>query len=80
MPDFDGWSVLRTLKADSTTSHIPVVLASILDERNTGFSLGAADYLTKPVEKDNLLRSIQNLLGHPNGQVILTVEDDPELQ
>ena len=49
MPEFDGWSVLRALKAGPLTRGIPVVMASILDERNRGFSLGAADYLSKPV-------------------------------
>ena len=46
MPEMDGWSVLRTLKADPEVSKIPVVMASILDEKNKGFSLGAADFLS----------------------------------
>jgi CheY-like chemotaxis protein len=51
MPEMDGWSVLRTLKADPKVSDIPVIMASILDEKNKGFSLGAADFLSKPVQK-----------------------------
>ena len=80
MPEFDGWSVLRALKADSLTQSIPVVMASILDERNRGFSLGAADYLSKPVDKDSLLNSIEKFVGKASGQLILVVEDDPDLQ
>ena len=41
MPEMDGWSVLRTLKADDKVSHISVVMASIIDEKKKGFSLGA---------------------------------------
>ena len=80
MPEFDGWSVLRALKADSLTQGIPVVMASILDERNTGFSLGAADYLSKPVDRDSLLNSIEKFVGKASGQLIMIVEDDPDLQ
>ena len=47
MPEMDGWSVLRTLKADPEVSNIPVIMASILDEKSKGFSLGAADFLSK---------------------------------
>ena len=80
MPEFDGWSVLRALKADPLTQGIPVVMASILDERNRGFSLGAADYLSKPVDRDSLLNSIEKFVGKASGQLILVVEDDPDLQ
>ena len=80
MPEIDGWTVLRMLKADPSTEQIPVVMASILDERNRGFSLGASDYLSKPVDKDNLLKSIEKFVGQANGQLILVVEDDPDLQ
>ena len=80
MPEFDGWSVLRALKADPLTQGIPVVMASILDERNRGFSLGAADYLSKPVDRDSLLNSIERFVGSASGQLIMVIEDDPDLQ
>ena len=64
MPEMDGWSVLRTLKADPKVSNIPVIMASILDEKNKGFSLGAADFLSKPVQKEYLMKSIRNFLYH----------------
>ena len=80
MPEMDGWSVLRTLKADKEVAHIPVVMASIIDEKKKGFSLGAADYLSKPVERDRLIGSIGKLLGNKPGKVIMIVEDNEDLR
>ena len=80
MPGMDGWSVLRTLKANEETSSIPVIMASILDEKNRGFSLGAADYLSKPVERDRLVSSIEKLIGGGEGKTVLIIEDDDELR
>jgi len=80
MPEMDGWSVLRTLKADKEVAHIPVVMASIIDEKKKGFSLGAADYLSKPVERDRLIGSIGKLLGSKTGKVIMIVEDNEDLR
>ena len=56
MPGLDGWAILRKLKADPELSGIPVVMLTILDERNQGYALGAADYLTKPVDRLQLRR------------------------
>ena len=80
MPGMDGWSVLRSLKANEETSTIPVIMASILDEKNRGYSLGAADYLSKPVERDRLISSIEKLIGGGEGKTIFVVEDDCELR
>jgi signal transduction histidine kinase/ActR/RegA family two-component response regulator len=54
MPDMDGWSVLRALKADPALRDIPVVMLTMIDDRSRGYALGAADYLTKPVNRDQL--------------------------
>tara|TARA_B100001741_G_C16446279_1_gene548177 strand:- start:119 stop:1024 length:906 start_codon:yes stop_codon:yes gene_type:complete len=80
MPGMDGWSVLRTLKASEETANIPVIMASILDEKNRGFSLGAADYLSKPVERDRLISSIEKLIGSGDGKTVFIIEDDEELR
>jgi|GEM_PF-379024 len=80
MPGMDGWSVLRTLKASEETASIPVIMASILDEKNRGFSLGAADYLSKPVERDRLISSIEKLIGSGDGKTVFIIEDDDELR
>jgi signal transduction histidine kinase/ActR/RegA family two-component response regulator len=58
LPGKDGWEVLTTLKADPTTARIPVVVVSIVDERSKGLSLGAAEYLVKPVAREDLLRAL----------------------
>ena len=80
MPEMDGWSVLRTLKADPEVSNIPVIMASILDEKNKGFSLGAADFLSKPVQKEYLMKSIRNLTGDKENLKICIIEDDESLR
>jgi CheY-like chemotaxis protein/anti-sigma regulatory factor (Ser/Thr protein kinase) len=80
MPEMDGWSVLRTLKADPEVSDIPVIMASILDEKNKGFSLGAADFLSKPVQKEYLMKSIRNLIGNKDNLKICLIEDDDSLR
>src|SRR5262249_45750690 len=48
MPGMDGWAVLAALKSDPDTSQIPIIMATIVDDKSRGFALGAADYLTKP--------------------------------
>ena len=58
MPDLDGWSVLKALKADPELCDIPVVLVTIMRDRDLGFALGAADYLTKPFDREVLMRVV----------------------
>jgi CheY-like chemotaxis protein len=48
MPGMDGWAVLTTLKADAGLADIPVIMLTVVDDKNLGYALGAADYLTKP--------------------------------
>jgi len=59
MPEADGWSVLQALKADPRTEAIPVVICSVVRDRELGLALGAADYLTKPVSRADLLESLR---------------------
>ena len=49
MPDVDGWSVLAALKAEPDLAHIPVIMLTIVEDKNLGLALGADDYLTKPI-------------------------------
>ena len=49
----DGWDVLAGIKADPMTAGVPVVVVSMVDERGRGFALGAADYLVKPVSRED---------------------------
>jgi PAS domain S-box-containing protein len=74
MPDTDGWSVLKSLKSDERLKNIPVVMVSMVDDRSTGYTLGATSYLTKPVDRQQLLDTIGQHLG-VSGEV-LVLEDD----
>ncbi len=78
MPGLDGWTILRKLKADPELSGIPVVMLTILDERNQGYALGAADYLTKPVDRLQLRRVLAKYAsGLTEAQrTALLVDDD----
>ena len=76
MPQMDGWAVLAALKEDPVLAKIPVTILSIIEDRHIGFSLGASDYLTKPIERKNLLGVLDRLCGGTSGARILVVEDD----
>ncbi len=75
MPGMDGWSVLSKLKSDPATSSIPVIMVTMLQDRNLGFSLGASEFLTKPVNQEQLRQIILKLGGHPQDYT-LVVEDE----
>jgi len=77
MPGYDGWSVLSDLKADSETRDIPVVICSIVEDKERGFSLGAADYLLKPILQDELLNALDHLNGDGSIREVLVIDDDP---
>ncbi|MGH2447277.1 MAG: response regulator [Chloroflexota bacterium] len=79
MPGLDGWSVLSTLKGDAELSDIPVIMVSIVDEKNLGYSLGASDYLTKPIDRNRLL-AVLGKYCHTRETPILVVEDDPAVR
>jgi PAS domain S-box-containing protein len=76
MPGMDGWAVLTALKADPELAAIPVVMLTLVDQRNLGYALGAADYLTKPVERARLAAVLQRYRRESAGGVALVVEDD----
>ena len=61
LPKKDGWAVLTELKADPETSRIPVIVASIVDERARGLAMGASDYLLKPIRRDQLIESLRRV-------------------
>jgi len=78
----DGWHILAALKADPLLAQIPVLMLTIMDERNTGFALGAADYLTKPVDRRRLIEVVGRYCANGHGEHaasrdVLVVEDDP---
>jgi CheY-like chemotaxis protein len=76
MPSMDGWAVLTALKADSETADIPVVMLTIVDDKNMGFALGAADYFTKPIDWQRLGTALKKYRKPAADQTVLIVEDD----
>jgi signal transduction histidine kinase/CheY-like chemotaxis protein len=77
MPELDGWAVLRELKADTDLRSIPVVLVTILGDREMGYALGAADYLTKPIDPDALLGALGRFHAGDGEIPVMVVDDDP---
>jgi CheY-like chemotaxis protein len=61
LPDIDGWEILQRLKADPNTRSIPVMVVSIVDDRQLGMALGAVDYFVKPISREPLLEAIGRL-------------------
>jgi CheY-like chemotaxis protein/anti-sigma regulatory factor (Ser/Thr protein kinase) len=61
LPRLDGWQVLTELKADPVTAAIPVVIASVVDDRSRGLSLGADVYLLKPIRRDELVDALERV-------------------
>jgi PAS domain S-box-containing protein len=75
MPDMDGWSVLSALKSEEDLRDIPVVMVTIVEERDLGYALGAADYLTKPLNTERLTGVIGKYRDD-GGCSVLVIEDD----
>ena len=76
MPDMDGWSVLRALKADPILHDVPVVMLTIVDDKGKGYTLGATDYLTKPVDRNQLHKALARYYTSGEPCSVLLVEDD----
>jgi len=77
LPGIDGWEVLAQLKADPRTAPIPVIVVSMLDERGRGCALGAAEYLVKPVDKEQLLAAVYRAVAMPERKTVVAIDDDP---
>jgi CheY-like chemotaxis protein len=76
MPRLDGWAVLATLKSDAELRDIPVIIVTVLADRGIALSLGAAEFVTKPVDRARLAAVIrENVQG---SGTVLVIDDDPE--
>jgi CheY-like chemotaxis protein len=75
MPDLDGWTVLAAIKGDPHLADIPVVLVTIEDNRSRGYSLGATEYMTKPIDRERLISLLQDI-SSPSARKVLLVDDD----
>ncbi|MCJ2082062.1 response regulator [Methylobacterium sp. J-090] len=78
MPRMDGWSVLRTLRADPELGATPIIMVTVLDEQNLAFSLGATDYLQKPIEWGQLKTAMERFKPSENEGPVLIIDDDPD--
>jgi len=76
MSGMDGWSVLRVLKADPELHKIPVIMLTMIDDRTRGYSLGAVDYLTKPVDRELLRKTLSRYHCADAVCPVLLIEDD----
>jgi signal transduction histidine kinase/CheY-like chemotaxis protein len=76
MPGMDGWSVLSALKSDVDLSEIPVIVLTMVEDRNLGYTLGATDYLLKPIDRDRLSATLRKYSSLRDKEPILVVEDD----
>ncbi|TDI47421.1 MAG: response regulator [Acidobacteria bacterium] len=76
MPGMDGWEVLKTLKADPELREIAVIMMTNIDEKGTGYALGAAEYMTKPVDRARLVEVLKKFRDNASTRPVLVVEDD----
>ena len=75
MPHKDGWQVLHELKSDPLTRDVPVILLSIVDQKDLGYRLGAFDYLLKPFDREALVATLRRIAAPPCR--VLVADDDP---
>ncbi|MGD8977333.1 MAG: response regulator, partial [Gammaproteobacteria bacterium] len=77
MPGRDGWNVLRQLKSDPDLANIPVIMVTMVGDRNLGYALGADEFLTKPVDRSALAEALERLCPGAGGPILI-VDDDAE--
>jgi signal transduction histidine kinase/DNA-binding response OmpR family regulator len=78
MPGTDGWTLLRNLKSDAVLMNIPVIMLTMVDNKGMGYTLGAAEYLTKPVDRSSLLQILGRFTRHASVGPVLVVDDHAE--
>ncbi len=80
MPGMDGWAVLTALQKDPETAGIPVIMLTMLDEKEMGFALGASEYMSKPIDRERLTTYLEKYVASSRvgGGRILVVDDEAE--
>jgi len=77
LPGIDGWEVLKRLKARDDTRDIPIVIISVVENRDLGIALGADDYFVKPVDRERLLGRVRTLASRGEShRRLLLIDDD----
>jgi CheY-like chemotaxis protein len=80
MPEMDGWMVLSLLKADPELASVPVVMLTVVPDQDYAFTMGVADYLRKPIERERVIAVLKKFHRADPGNRLLLVEDDPALR
>jgi CheY-like chemotaxis protein len=80
MPGMDGWTVLTRLKGDADLADIPVIMLTIVDDKHMGYTLGAADYLTKPIDWNRLAGVLRKYRCERPPCRVLVVEDEADMR
>jgi len=80
MPRVDGWKVIKTLKSDPDTRDIPVIMLTMVSDKSMGLSLGAMEFLSKPIDRERLLRALPQCCPGKSPKPILIVEDDTTMR
>jgi signal transduction histidine kinase/CheY-like chemotaxis protein len=81
MPGRDGWSLLKECKTDQELKDIPVIMISQLNQSNLASSLGANDYLTKPIDRTHFINTLKRIMGTDNqNQKVLVIDDDKDVR
>jgi signal transduction histidine kinase/CheY-like chemotaxis protein len=81
MPGRDGWSLLKECKTDQELKDIPVIMISQLNQSNLASSLGANDYLTKPLDRTHFINTLKRILGNETqDKKVLVIDDDKDVR
>jgi two-component system chemotaxis sensor kinase CheA len=75
MPQMNGWQVLSELKSNPMTAHIPVIMLTVLEDRSTGYVLGADEYLVKPVEREGLLNTLRRIAARRSNERLVAISN-----
>jgi CheY-like chemotaxis protein len=75
MPGMDGWAVLSALKGDPELADVPVIMVTIIDQKNMGYALGASEYITKPIDWERLVAVLRKYRVDHTPGCVLVVED-----
>jgi len=78
MPGMDGWAVLTALKADPDLAHTPVIMLTFTDGRNLSYTLGASDYIVKPIDRAQLIAVLNRHQREHSPRSVLVVDDNDE--